>query len=1292
MKWLRRLLAFLLLLAVAFVVSWRLWGDRVEEWGRAEVERRLGTALHVPIRLSGLRVSWLPPRVEIHDFEIGAARRALSVARAGAELRALASVRQVRIVVDVTASGVWTDPRAWPKQAETVPVSTRARQATALRVLITSLPFRVRRLNVSGLSVVVPHGDATTEIVADRVRGSAYSRPLHRSVRYSLRAERVAVRGAGQTLRIEVARARGQLVGGHLLVRTLSVHSEGASVTGTGVQRGGHLQHRIRGDIRLASLGFLGRQMAQVGGRIEGDGTLDGPLSDWSYKARVRWLAASVDDRELGDIEGNLEGQRERLEVVSFRWRGFGATVDGRGKATLSASVPFRVEISGVQIDPQRLPRLAGQELLAGLNVEGELGVNGTLSPLAIQGDGKGRMVTRGDAPGADWALRGEYDGKIAALELGLDQQAVNTAGLDLTLSEGARIAGDVTARFTDTGRIAGLLGLREIPTVRGSMQVKGRLDGTLDRPELQATVNGSRVQFAGVTLDAVNGTVTLDRERLRVDELRGSFGGGGIEAQGTVAFTSEGQNDISASVHDVAVDSILALAKGASGFRPTLSAGRVSGTMSARGGWSRAAVTAQVAVTGFRLQEEPFERLDASVEAHLPQWRVVVDLVHRKRETMHGELAGTGTNEIEVSLTSTEWKLAGLRALSLGGLGGAISLEGHLQGRPSALQGRVELHGKDIGWDQRPVGPVTLTVDAQGGVWSGRAALLGEKIRLEGRVTQANGMPFELKAAWDEAPLSLLIGLDPDVGVSSTGSLQVHGLLGRLADSGGEMHVESLNVSAGGARLSTVRPIRVHMGDRHWTIESMALEGEGAHIDVAGGGGLGGEGRLAISGEGPLALAEIATSVVRSARGRFRVSLDAQRSANGDIALSGNAFLDDAAVDTGLPIVPTNVQGRFSLSGTEVRVERLGGRANGGTFEIGGALDVWRGPDLTWKVDKISTGFLEGAEAVASGVGSVTGTWQTPTVSGEVEIERFLYDQNVALTDLIPWFKRALAPPRERRASGRKVNIDLHVTAPDDLFIENNVARAEMRADIRARGDTADLELSGTIEVLSGEVKFRGRKFTVTSGVIEFRPELGLDPVLNFTAEATVSTRGDTYTVAVELVGTAEDHRVSLSSDDPGLLQTDLVSLVALGKTGAELQEAGGGISAGDVLGIGTGLYTPGAEGTLGGVLPVDRIQIEPTFSSVTGAFEPRVSVGKDFTEDLSALATQAIGADSRRSVELEYRFLPQLSLIGSWESQTSGEAGAFGGRFKFVYPFLHLPRWSLLRYLDGGARENQR
>ena len=88
---------------------------------------------------------------------------------------------------------------------------------------------------------------------------------------------------------------------------------------------------------------------------------------------------------------------------------------------------------------------------------------------------------------------------------------------------------------------------------------------------------------------------------------------------------------------------------------------------------------------------------------------------------------------------------------------------------------------------------------------------------------------------------------------------------------------------------------------------------------------------------------------------------------------------------------------------------------------------------------------------------------------------------------------------------------------------------------------------------------------------------------------------------------------------------------------------------------------FAPRMGGEAEKVLPIDRIEFEPTFSTTTGAFEPQLTLGKDLTQDLSASVGQTFGVASRTRVEINYRLGPRVWLLGSWESQTETEAGAF-------------------------------
>ena len=369
----------------------------------------------------------------------------------------------------------------------------------------------------------------------------------------------------------------------------------------------------------------------------------------------------------------------------------------------------------------------------------------------------------------------------------------------------------------------------------------------------------------------------------------------------------------------------------------------------------------------------------------------------------------------------------------------------------------------------------------------------------------------------------------------------------------------------------------------------------------------------------------------------------------------------------------------RLALRDTLVIVEQLEGQLGGGPFSVTGQVDLAGGPALHWKVNEVTTGAVDWLEHELSGEGRLEGDWQELRVSGDITVLHALYNENIGLTDLIPWFRRQVKRPPRRDPLSPALRLDLRLHAPGEVFIDNNVAKVEMRADLQVSGLVPDLAVSGPLEVVGGQVIFRDREFDVSTGSIVFKPEQGIEnPSVNITAETEVPTSDGIYAVTVQVFGTFEDIKVLFSANDPTLTEQDMISLVTLGKTMSQLQQGGAGFSAGDLAAIGAGAYKEDLQRNLRRFLPVDRIEIEPAYFRTTGAFEPRITIGKDITERLSALASSTFGVESQRSVQLEYRLTPRVSLLGTWESETSAEEGAFGAEVKFRRDFRR-PRFTL-------------
>jgi translocation and assembly module TamB len=344
----------------------------------------------------------------------------------------------------------------------------------------------------------------------------------------------------------------------------------------------------------------------------------------------------------------------------------------------------------------------------------------------------------------------------------------------------------------------------------------------------------------------------------------------------------------------------------------------------------------------------------------------------------------------------------------------------------------------------------------------------------------------------------------------------------------------------------------------------------------------------------------------------------------------------------------------------------------------VRGSLDLIQGADLSWQLQDVGVSAANGLEARLSGKGTFAGSWDDLLLRGHIEVVNALYDRDLGFGDLLQWLTRQLFPQVESaRAGDVPVRLDLVIYSRGGVYLDNNIAKGEMWLDLHLTGSVAQPSLAGRIGILDAEVFYQGRTFTVLGGSIDFRDPGRINPVLNISAESRVSTPDTDYIVSVIVTGTAERPRVQFSADDPALSQNDVLSLVAFGRTGSQLRRESASVSpTATALAL---LPTGGVEKQVSTLLGVDRFEVSATQARDTGAIEPRVTVGKDITEQLRASVWTSFGVQSRQAVQLEYRWTRRISLLGSWESQTQQSAGAFGGAVKFRFEYWRVP-FSLL------------
>src|SRR5712691_1686909 len=174
--------------------------------------------------------------------------------------------------------------------------------------------------------------------------------------------------------------------------------------------------------------------------------------------------------------------------------------------------------------------------------------------------------------------------------------------------------------------------------------------------------------------------------------------------------------------------------------------------------------------------------------------------------------------------------------------------------------------------------------------------------------------------------------------------------------------------------------------------------------------------------------------------------------------------------------------------------------------------------------------------------------TTQSGSLSGRVLVERLLMAQGFDLASLIVASKEPVRAPSTTSRFLRTLQFDIEAVSSPEARMEWPGAQFESEASLRVRGTWEHPILLGHIHLLAGEMTFRGNRYQLSRGDINFANPFRLDPVLNIEA----TTRIRQYVITVNFSGAASHLTMSYRSEPP-LPSSDVITLLALGQTGQE-------------------------------------------------------------------------------------------------------------------------------------------
>ncbi|MFO0761503.1 MAG: translocation/assembly module TamB domain-containing protein [Byssovorax sp.] len=427
----------------------------------------------------------------------------------------------------------------------------------------------------------------------------------------------------------------------------------------------------------------------------------------------------------------------------------------------------------------------------------------------------------------------------------------------------------------------------------------------------------------------------------------------------------------------------------------------------------------------------------------------------------------------------------------------------------------------------------------------------------------------------------------------------------------------------------------------------------------------------------------------------------------------SGSAHLRKGELKlAALPVPLSDINLDVEIGSSDLRLKNARARVGGGTIEIGGRMP-FRGADAgAASGNLIARGVkvpvAEGVDVTADADLEMTyqpssdpSVRSLPDVKGNVSLTSFQYTRPIGLSLSLNQLGNSQRTSVETYdPADDVVKFAITVGAPHPLHFTNNLVEMDLSVTepgLVLSGTNQRFGARGQLQIMpDSKLQLRNNEFLVREGTVRFDDPYRIAPKVDVRAQteyrrytsstvdqasagaATASSgtstgAGGLWRITLRAQGDANDLKVTLTSD-PGLSQEDIVLLLTIGMTRAEL-DRGSASSLGETVGLEALSALTGADKAVKTIVPlIDEFRFGNMYSSKTGRTEPTVTVGKRITEDIRATVTTGITENREVRSNVEWRLNRGMSVQGSYDNvnDVSGfPGGNIGADLRFRLEF---------------------
>ena len=381
-----------------------------------------------------------------------------------------------------------------------------------------------------------------------------------------------------------------------------------------------------------------------------------------------------------------------------------------------------------------------------------------------------------------------------------------------------------------------------------------------------------------------------------------------------------------------------------------------------------------------------------------------------------------------------------------------------------------------------------------------------------------------------------------------------------------------------------------------------------------------------------------------------------------------------------GLPFAAREMNGSVSFSQDALVIDEMHGKVNNGEAKVSGGVSLRRFVpqkiDLAAHLGEVGVRLQDNLNATLEGDVTLFGPPLEPVVGGSVTLSRMTYTEDIDVERSLLDFSRRPPAPRVLVKSSVVPRFDLDVHLGRNVRIENNLARADLKGDLKVTGTSRNLGLLGSVNTVHGVAQFRGNEFQIEQGVVTFTDRQRIRPSFELQALSVIKASGktDEYKVHLHGFGTPAEPHLALSSE-PALVEADVGFLLAFGFVAS--QSNFNAADSGLAIGVEALNKVTGFSAEVRRFIPKNSILRDPNldftsdFSIATSKIEPMARFRSHLlTDKIDLKVLQTLSATQRRyRGVLAYQVSDALSGQLQLDNEHLTTSTDFGADLKFKW-----------------------